>query len=85
MKNGKDFLKERGLTPNALVVDLLDKYRLVILEDVKLGFDICSDFSTQCLGYRNLVDRIVREKENEKPTVFPVLNSPYNPFNNDEV
>ena len=43
----------------------MDEYRLQILEEVKLGFDICSDTSAFCLGYRNLVERIRREKANE--------------------
>ena len=40
-------------------------YKIKLLEEVKFGFDICSDHSTICLGYRNLVERIRREKENK--------------------
>jgi hypothetical protein len=45
--------------------EAIRKYRLEVLEDVKFGFDICSDMSTNCLGYRNLCDRIRREIENK--------------------
>lgn len=47
------------------VLKAMDEYRLEILEEVKIGFDLCSDTSAFCLGYRNLVDRIRREKENK--------------------
>jgi hypothetical protein len=60
------------------------EYRLKLLEDVKFGFDICSDMSTGCLGYRNLVERIKREKEN-KPidkSISPIKPYPYT--DNDE-
>jgi hypothetical protein len=35
-----------------------DEQRLKILEEVKLHFDIYSDHSTHCLGYRNLTQKI---------------------------
>ncbi len=74
MKTGEDFLTSKGWDPNnpqvggALfkgIAQLFDEYRLEVLESVKLGFDICSDHSTFCLGYRNLCDRIRREKSHE--------------------
>lgn len=74
MTTGEDFLKEKGWDASNTSVggalftgfaQLLDEYRLKILEDVKIGFDIYSDHSTMCLGYRNLIDRIRREKENK--------------------
>ena len=89
MKTGEDFLKEKGWDPNGPTLngvlfkdfaELLDEYRLKILEEVKFGFDLCSDTSTQCLGYRNLVDRINREKSHEKVTKFPTVKSSYKPF-----
>lgn len=45
--------------------EAIRKYRLELLEEVKFGFDLCSDTSAFCLGYRNLVERIRREKENQ--------------------
>lgn len=42
-----------------------DKQELEILKQVKFGFDICSDHSTQCLGYRNLCIKI---NDLEQPT-----------------
>jgi hypothetical protein len=60
------------------VLKAMDEYRLEILEEVKLGFDLCSDTSAFCLGYRNLVERIRREKENQPidKSISPV--KPYN-------
>ena len=59
--------------------EIAQRYKLEILEDVKFGFDICSDHSTGCLGYRNLVERIRREKENQPidESISPV--KPYEP------
>lgn len=57
------------------IKDLLQHYKVSLLEEVKFGFDICSDNSTNCLGYRNLVDRIRREKANEPIAEFPTLHS----------
>lgn len=54
--------------------------KIQLLEQVKLGFDICSDTSAFCLGYRNLVDRIRREKEN-KPIDKSI--SPLKPYKNE--
>jgi hypothetical protein len=34
------------------------KTKVQLLEEVKIGFDVCSDMSTFCLGYRNLVKEI---------------------------
>ena len=62
------------------VLKAMDEYRLEILEEVKLGFDICSDTSAFCLGYRNLVERIRREKEN-KPIDKSI--SPVKPYENE--
>lgn len=45
--------------------EVIHNYKLKILEDIKLGFDLCSDTSAFCLGYRNLVDEIRRFKENK--------------------
>ena len=47
------------------VVQAMEEYKIQILEEVKFGFDICSDTSAFCLGYRNLVEKIRREKENQ--------------------
>lgn len=61
------------------VEEITQRYKLEILEQVKFGFDICSDHSTGCLGYRNLVREIERQKEN-KPidkSISPV--KPYEP------
>jgi len=63
----------------AYAESLKQDYKILLLEEVKFGFDICSDHSTICLGYRNLVERIRREKEN-KPidkSISPV--KPYEP------
>ena len=43
----------------------LHEYKIKLMEDIKLGFDLCSDTSAFCLGYRNLCDKIRREKENK--------------------
>jgi hypothetical protein len=53
------------------VRELIQQYRLALLEEVKFGFDLCSDTSASCLGYKNLVDRIRREKANEPIQTFP--------------
>ncbi len=53
------------------VKELIQQYRLTLLEEVKFGFDIHSDDSTLCLGYRNLCDKIRREKTNEPIHTFP--------------
>jgi hypothetical protein len=45
--------------------EIIHDYRLKLLEEVKNGFDLCSDTSAFCLGYKNLVERIRREKENQ--------------------
>jgi len=90
MKDFQTILKEKidyyGYTEAAFefaaeeyVECLNHEYKVQILEEVKFGFDLCSDLSTMCLGYRNLVERIRREKEN-KPidkTISPV--KPYEP------
>jgi hypothetical protein len=76
MKDFKTILKEKidyyGQTEAAYefaseeyLESLKQDYKVKLLEEVKLGFDICSDYSTACLGYRNLVERIRREKENK--------------------
>jgi hypothetical protein len=41
---------------------------LRIMEEIKFGFDICSDNSSFCLGYRNLVKKI----ESLKDGLIPV-------------
>ena len=69
----------KGSSVKKAALKAMDEYRLKILEEVKFGFDICSDMSTGCLGYRNLVDRIRREKEN-KPidkSISPIKPYPY--------
>lgn len=85
MKDFNSILKEKvdyyGFTEAAIefaaeeyAENIKQEYRLELLEEIKLGFDICSDTSAFCLGYRNLVDRIRREKEN-KPidkTISPI-------------
>lgn len=61
--------------------DAIREYRLKLLEEIKIEFDICSDMSTSCLGYRNLCDRIRREIEN-KPidkSISPI--KPYTDIN----
>lgn len=77
MKTKEEILKEHmGAaffnsedTANAFIVKMalqaMEEYKVQILEDVKFSFDICSDTSAFCLGYRNLVERIRREKENQ--------------------
>lgn len=60
--------------------NIKQEYRLELLEEIKFGFDICSDTSAFCLGYRNLVDRIRREKEN-KPIDKSI--SPIKPYKNE--
>jgi hypothetical protein len=67
------------------VESLKHDYKLQILEEVRFGFSLCSDHSTICLGYRNLLEEIRREKEN-KPidkTISPV--KPYEPGKRREV
>lgn len=68
MKTPEEILDKhwsKGSSVKKAALKAMAEYKLEILEDVKLGFDICSDSSTFCLGYRNLVDRIRREKENK--------------------
>ena len=63
---------------------LFQSQKVEFLEQVKIGFDICSDYSTLCLGYRNLVDRIRREKENiEKTQIIDKTISPIKPYKNE--
>jgi hypothetical protein len=89
MKEFEEILKEKreyyGNTEAAIEFaadEYARQYRISILEEVKLGFDICSDTSAFCLGYRNLVDKIRREKANQPidKSISPI--KPYN--NNDE-
>ncbi len=63
---------------------LFQTQKIEFLEQIKIGFDICSDNSTFCLGYRNLVDRIRREKENIEK--IQTIDRSINPlkFNKDE-
>ena len=85
MEEFQEILKEKreyyGETEAAIefaadeyVRQLKDEYRLELLQEVKTGFDICSDISAFCLGYRNLVERIRREKENQPidKTISPI-------------
>jgi hypothetical protein len=60
--------------------DAIREYRLKLLEEIKFGFDICSDTSAFCLGYRNLCDRIKREQANE-PIDKSI--SPIKPYKNE--
>lgn len=91
MKDFNSILKEKvdyyGFTEAAIefaaeeyAENIKQEYRLELLEEIKLGFDICSDTSAFCLGYRNLVDRIRREKEN-KPIDKSI--SPIKPHKNE--
>ena len=64
----------------AEVDELEHRFKLELLEDIKFGFDLCSDTSAFCLGYRNLVRQIEREKEN-KPIDKSI--SPIKPYKND--
>jgi hypothetical protein len=88
MTDPKEFLKSKGWDPdNPLtggsitgISELLQEYKVVVLKDVKFGFDLCSDWSTHCLGYRNLVDKIRREEEN-KPIDKSI--SPIKPYKNE--
>jgi hypothetical protein len=91
MKDFQSILKDKinyyGFTEAAIdfavdeyVEDVKREYRLELLEEIKLGFDICSDTSAFCLGYRNLVDRIRREKENN-PIDKSI--SPIKPYKNE--
>lgn len=91
MKDFNSILKEKvdyyGFTEAAIefaaeeyAENIKQEYRLELLEEIKLGFDICSDTSAFCLGYRNLVDRIRREKEN-KPIDKSI--SPIKPYKNE--
>jgi hypothetical protein len=84
MKEFQEILKEKrdyyGNTEAAIefaAEEFAQQYKIKILENVKFGFDICSDTSAFCLGYRNLVDRIRREKENQ-PIDKSI--SPINPY-----
>jgi hypothetical protein len=68
MKTKEEILDKhwsKGSSVKKAALKAMDEYRLQILEEVKLSFDICSDTSAFCLGYRNLVERIRREKENK--------------------
>jgi len=87
MREFADILKDKrewyGHTEAAIefaVDEYVREYRIELLEEIKFGFDICSDTSAFCLGYRNLVDRIKREKANEKPDKFPGINPTYDPL-----
>jgi hypothetical protein len=89
MKEFEEILKEKreyyGNTEAAIEFaadEYARQYRISILEEVKLGFDICSDTSAFCLGYRNLVDKIRREKANQPidKSISPI--KPY--IDNDE-
>lgn len=63
---------------------LFQSQKVKFLEDVKFGFDICSDHSTICLGYRNLVETIRREKENiDEVQHIDKSKSPLKPYNNE--
>jgi hypothetical protein len=62
------------------VEEIARRYKLQVLDDVKFGFDLCSDASTHCIGYRNLIERIKREKEN-KPIDKSI--SPIKPYKNE--
>jgi len=83
----KDKINYYGFTEAAIdfavdeyVEEVKREYRLELLEEIKFGFDICSDTSAFCLGYRNLVDRIRREKENN-PIDKSI--SPIKPYKNE--
>jgi hypothetical protein len=72
MKDFHEILKEKieyyGRTEAAYefaAEEYIRQAKITILESVKFSFDICSDYSTHCLGYRNLVERIRRETENQ--------------------
>jgi hypothetical protein len=72
MKEFQEILKEKrdyyGNTEAAIefaAEEYARQYRISILEEVELGFRLCSDTSAFCLGYRNLVDKIRREKANQ--------------------
>jgi len=91
MKDFQSILKDKinyyGFTEAAIdfavdeyVEEVKREYRLELLEEIKFGFDICSDTSAFCLGYRNLVDRIRREKENN-PIDKSI--SPIKPYKNE--
>jgi hypothetical protein len=91
MKNFKTILKEKtdyyGHTEAAYEFAAeeyceqnFQERKIELLEEVKIGFDLCSDYSTMCLGYRNLVDRIKREKEN-KPIDKSI--NPVKPYENE--
>jgi hypothetical protein len=55
----------KGESIKKAALKAMEEYKLEILYDIKLGFDICSDTSAFCLGYRNLVERIRREEKNQ--------------------
>jgi hypothetical protein len=93
MKTKEDILSEiTGIPKYRLLADdngeyitksaalkALEEYKLELLNDIKLSFDICSDTSAFCLGYRNLVDRIRREKENQPidKSISPIKKDPW--------
>jgi len=86
MKEFQEILKEKrdyyGNTEAAIefaAEEFARQYKIKILEDVKFSFDICSDTSAFCLGYRNLVDRIRREKENQPidKSISPIKKDPW--------
>jgi hypothetical protein len=78
--SGELCLNNPDFWTNAQIEEIAHRYRLELLEDIKFGFDICSDTSAFCLGYRNLVERIRREKEN-KPIAKSI--SPIKPYKNE--
>jgi len=91
MKEFQEILKEKrwyyGDTEAAIefaAEEFARQYRISILEEVQFGFSICSDTSAFCLGYRNLVERIRREKENQPidKSISPI--KPYDYTDNDE-
>lgn len=63
----------------AYVESLKHEYKIQILEEIQFRFKLCSDTSAFCLGYRNLVEQIRREKENQPidKSISPI--KPYEP------
>lgn len=70
----------KGSSVKKAALKAMEEYKLELLDDIKFSFDICSDTSAFCLGYRNLVERIRREKEN-KPIDKSI--SPVKPYKNE--